>query len=164
MRKAFTLMELIIVIAIIGILTSIAVPKFAATRDDATITKARSTISNIRASLSAHIQKNILKADYKKVHDLGGTVNGHDEYLFDYFYDEDGNRSDDRVLEYPPRSCKNQDATGCWMRTGDREYSYKLPHSVRPDDEDVVKFQVTDEGRFVCYNDEFPHGCKLLDR
>ncbi len=37
MHKAFTMIELIFVIVIIGILSAVAIPKFAATRDDAKI-------------------------------------------------------------------------------------------------------------------------------
>ena len=45
MRKAFTVIELIFVIVIIGILASIAMVKMSATRDDA---KIASTVSNIK--------------------------------------------------------------------------------------------------------------------
>jgi len=47
-KKAFTMIELIFVIVIIGILASIALPHLSITRDDAKITK---TVSNLRTLL-----------------------------------------------------------------------------------------------------------------
>jgi general secretion pathway protein G len=63
-RKAFTMVELIFVIVVIGILAAIAVPKLAATRDDATITKAMNTIASARSALAMERQKNILSGTF----------------------------------------------------------------------------------------------------
>jgi len=53
MRKAFTMVELIFVMVIIGIIAAIAIPKLNATRDDATI----STIVANTRTMVADVQK-----------------------------------------------------------------------------------------------------------
>ena len=54
MRKAFTMIELIFVIVVIGILTAIAAPKFMGTRDDAKVASilasVKTTISDIKSA------------------------------------------------------------------------------------------------------------------
>ena len=49
MKKGFTMIELIFVIVILGILASVAIPRLAATREDAEIA---TTIANLRTLLS----------------------------------------------------------------------------------------------------------------
>lgn len=57
-HKGFTLIELMIVVAIIGILAAIAIPQFAAYRTKAFNTAAQSDLRNIRTSLEAYYADN----------------------------------------------------------------------------------------------------------
>ena len=50
-RNAFTMIELVFVIVVLGILAAIALPKFAATRDDANVAKAKSTVAAVRSGI-----------------------------------------------------------------------------------------------------------------
>ena len=70
-RRAFTMIELVFVIVIIGILAAIAVPKLAATRDDAFISKARATVGALRSAISMERQKRILRGDFS---DINGSA------------------------------------------------------------------------------------------
>lgn len=53
MKKAFTMIELIFVIVIIGILAAVAIPKLAATRDDAKVTEMIANTRTAYGDLSA---------------------------------------------------------------------------------------------------------------
>ena len=55
MKKAFTMVELIFVIVIIGILVSIAIPRLSATRDDALIAKNSEYIIGVMTEISTYI-------------------------------------------------------------------------------------------------------------
>jgi len=66
-RKAFTMVELIFVVVVIGILAGIAIPKFAVTRDDAIISKARTTVGALRTAIGMERQKRILKGDFSDI-------------------------------------------------------------------------------------------------
>ena len=53
-RSGFTMIELIFVIVILGILASVAIPKLAATRDDAKISKALNELATLKSDFAAY--------------------------------------------------------------------------------------------------------------
>lgn len=67
MKRAFTMIELIFVIVVIGILSGIAIPKFAATRDDAQVSKGRAEVAAIRSAIAMERQKRILKGVFTDI-------------------------------------------------------------------------------------------------
>lgn len=54
MKKAFSMMEIIFVIVIIGILAGVAAPKILASRDDAEMLKLKETVALIRTGIEAY--------------------------------------------------------------------------------------------------------------
>jgi general secretion pathway protein G len=125
-RKAFTMLELIFVIVVIGILSAVAIPKFAMNRDDAIIAKAKNTVAAIRNSVATERQKRILRGDFSLIKRLS-SASGTDVAIFDAF---DGNTSNP-VLQYPLQSCKTATTDGCWRETATTatgsEYTYNMP-------------------------------------
>jgi len=57
-RRAFTLIELLIVVVIIGILASIAIPKFANTKEKAYIASMKSDLRNLTSAMEAYYHDN----------------------------------------------------------------------------------------------------------
>ncbi len=155
-KKAFTMIELVFVIVVIGILSAIAIPKFAATRDDATITKAIATLGSVRSALITERQKRILRGDFTALTSLGGNT-GNDVVLFDYY---DGNTTGPMILEYPINSCKSG-ARGCWVKTSNTVYTYKMPHNSN----DIAFTLDTGKFRLTCVETGTAgEDCKLLTK
>ncbi len=59
-RRAFSMIELIFVIVILGILAGVAVPKMMGTRTDAYISKAKSQIASIKNGINTNAATNML--------------------------------------------------------------------------------------------------------
>jgi len=61
------------VIVVIGILSAIAIPKFAATRIDAQISKARADISSIRSAILTARQARLIRGDSSWINSLSSS-------------------------------------------------------------------------------------------
>jgi len=73
-RSAFSMIELVFVIVILGILAAIAVPKFAATRTDAQITKGKSDVSSIRSAIISERQSRLIRGDSSWINSLSASA------------------------------------------------------------------------------------------
>ena len=96
--KAFTMIEVVFVIVVLGILSAIAIPKFAATRVDAQISKGRADVSAIRSAIITERQSRLITGDSNYI--IGTSMN-------------DGNNLFDGVLTYP---IKSKDQDGHWLK------------------------------------------------
>lgn len=61
--KAFTIIELIFVIVVLGILAAVALPKFGATREMADIAKGRGDVATIRTAIANERQSQVIKGE-----------------------------------------------------------------------------------------------------
>ena len=111
-KKAFTMIELVFVIVVIAILSAIAIPKLAATRDDAQITRGLATLSSVRSAVATEKQKRILRGDFTPISKLNGGVG-----IFDRFDDANGSL----VLEYDVVPCTG---IGCWSTSDGVNYTF----------------------------------------
>jgi len=134
-QKAFTMVELIFVIVIVGILSAIAVPKFQGVSEEAQISKASSVLAAVRMALSTERQKRILRGDTAAITSLGNVFTN-------FSAAADGSTA--TVLKYPPTPCAG---AGCWsMSNSGLSYTYKFP------DTGDAKFKLAGN-RLVCDND-----------
>ena len=162
-KKAFTMTELVFVIVVIGILASVAIPRFGATRDDADITKTRTLVASVRSAVTIERQKRILRGDFSPIFRLTDS-NTLDHRIFNAF---DGNISFP-ILENAPFSCAVNTDKDCWYEkqvgtlvnaqnsdtTDDAQYTYNLPTG------GSVDFNLT-KNSFICANLSSSN-CRLL--
>ncbi|MBL6974006.1 MAG: prepilin-type N-terminal cleavage/methylation domain-containing protein [Sulfurimonas sp.] len=73
-KYAFTMIEMIFVIVVLGILAAVAVPRMAATRTDAQITKGIADISSIRSAIITERQARLIKGDSNYINSLSSSA------------------------------------------------------------------------------------------
>lgn len=121
-RNAFTMIELVFIIVVIGILAAIAVPKFAATRDDAQIAKGRSDVAAIRAAIVSERQGRLLRGEsaYISALDQGVAQDTAGVVIFD---DNDNNLSNGSLLQYGITTAGGK---GHWIKRGVNVYDFNM--------------------------------------
>lgn len=132
MKKAFTLIELVFVIVILGILATVAIPKLIVTRDDAEIAKAKSQIAAVRSGIQLKRNEMILSG-----------MQGYPTSL------EDGACCFGGILSTKIEERKDDNSYG-WKKIADDSYTINT-------NKEQVKFTYDkDKGSFKC--EERPSG------
>ncbi len=123
-KKGFTLLELAFVIVVIGILASVALPKFAMTRNDAEMATAKNTVAAVRSGLSIQRQKMILEGNTTAITTLSSSIGaGVNKKIFDAINGNTGFP----LLQYDMYACENASDAGCWYTPDGVTYRYNLP-------------------------------------
>ncbi len=151
MKNAFTMIELVFVIVVIGILAVVAVPKLAPLVDTAQLGKAKATLASVRSAISTERQKRILQGKFKPLTDLGDST-----YAFNTFGDADGDTADE-VLDYPVPNCASNSSSHCWKRITGTTYRYQFTSS-----SDAANFSLANN-RLDC-SDTDTAKCQMISR
>lgn len=142
-RTAFTMIELVFVIVVLGILAAIAIPKFAATRDDAQIAKGRSDVAAIRAAIVSERQGRLMKGESAYISRL--NVSGTTTVLFD---DNDSNTTNGTLLQY---GISTQDNTnGKWDNSVGGSATAGWTYVFKVDNMDTTFTYIPATGAFNC--------------
>jgi len=115
-KDAFTMIEVVFVIVILGILAAIAVPKMAATRIDAQIAKGKADVASIRSSIISERQARLIKGDSKWITKLHSSSTS--------YFDNNGTSSSS-ILMY---AVVPEDKDGHWhgaAAAGANKWAYK---------------------------------------
>lgn len=114
MNKAFSLLEIIIVIVIIAIITSFAIPKFTNINSKTSITKLKSQLAIIRNELASKRSENVLLSNEKIIESLDeAEFNKEKELLFTSLVDFSIVSTTNSIKE-----------VGKWAKTSDTKYEF----------------------------------------
>lgn len=113
--RAFTIIELIFVIVVLGILAAIALPKFDETKRQADIVNGRGDIATIRAAIANERQSKVIMGDASYISKL--TASTSETMLFK------GDGAGRELLAY---GMKKGSASGDWNIIDDTTYTYNV--------------------------------------
>jgi len=154
------MIELVFVIVVLGILASVAIPRLAATRDDAIIVKGKSQVSAIRSGIAMQKAKALLQGENTGLYNSKFRLTRLDDITSGFgvagsrlFNFADGNESN--VLESPIFS--KTTGTGGWVKDSNNTYTFQMLNSV-----DIQFKYNPDTGVFGCSDDADSANCQTL--
>jgi general secretion pathway protein G len=150
MKNAFTMIELIFVIVILGILSAVAIPKFAGTVKESQISKGRADISSIRSAIITERQSRLITGDSKfiKVGNTAGAGELDSGSLFG------------GVLTY---GIKDSATSGHWTNTGGYSDENTTTYDYQVADTPVSFTYTRSSGVFDCTTQAATYCSELTD-
>ncbi|WP_373036410.1 type II secretion system protein [Sulfurimonas sp.] len=122
-KNAFTVIEMVFVIVVLGILAAVAIPRFAATRTDAEITKGRADIASIRSAIVSERQARLIVGCPSYIPNGTGTYTCNSQT----YKQLDNGGLFGGVLMYPE---VNKVANGNWSATaGSGTYQFRVQNT-----------------------------------
>ena len=112
MKKAFTMIELIFVIVILGILASVAIPKMGSAKNNADISKGKTDVATIRSAILTERQSQLIKGNNSFIEKLSSD----NDILFT------GDSDNDRTLLSYGIASGTTD--GKWSKDNDTTYQF----------------------------------------
>ena len=147
-HKAFTMIELVFVIVVIGIISAIALPRFGESVESAYDAKAKNAVAIIQSAITTERQKLILRGLINK------NVTSLEDASGQLFNGINGD-TNNAVLSSPVTPCANNSSKYCWSKSG-TTYTY---HS----NSTTVNFTLSGN-KFTCTIDTSDSGklCRYL--
>jgi len=148
MKKSFTLIELIFVIVIIGLLASVAIPKFTNLTTNAKKSAFKSVITSVQNAIDNIHSQWIVNDDFKWVGADGKNHSSDFDNSTGYPKKLDDGKNAVKLFSYvlkvPVLSCGAKNS-GCFEEYDDKKYEYKFSSSK------ILKFHYDDSnGLIVC--------------
>ena len=124
MKKAFTLIELIFVIVIIGVLASVAIPKFKNLTTHAKSSGVKSVVTSVQSSIDNIHGKWIINDSMTSFKDSKGNSHSLNSQGYPEHLDGNNGSNFSWVLKVPVPSCSGGKTNGCWKEDPQDTYSY----------------------------------------
>ena len=127
MKNAFTLIELIFVIVIIGLLAVVAVPKFTNLASNAKKSSIKAVVSSVQNSIENIHGKWLINEDMTSFKAADGSTQNLNSDGYPVKLD-DGNSSETKLFKYvlkiPVYACSNSNDINCWKEYDSSKYEY----------------------------------------